>query len=77
LEAQNNVRENWWNRFPWSQQKHIRTSFNLEIMFCGFPKEKRHIWENSRKYGLAHSRYSIVYPITLFFLILLTILSQT
>jgi hypothetical protein len=39
-------------------------SSNLEIIFSGFPKEKKHIWENIRKDGLAHSRYNITYPIT-------------
>jgi hypothetical protein len=54
-----------------------RISFNLEIMLCGFPSEKKHIWANSRKDGLAHSRYNIVYPTTQFFFFLLTILNQT
>jgi hypothetical protein len=47
----------------------------LEIMYYGFPKEKKHMWANSRKDGLVHSGYSIVYPIILLFL--LTILNQT
>jgi hypothetical protein len=51
----------------------IRSS-NLEIMFCGFPREKR---QNLRKDGLVHSRYIIVYPIILLFLFMLTILNQT
>jgi hypothetical protein len=38
-----------------------RRSSNLEIMFCSFPKEKNHIWANSRKDGLAHSRYNIAF----------------
>jgi hypothetical protein len=46
-------------------------------MFYGFPREKNHIWANSKKDGLAHSGYSIAYPITLLFLFMLTILSQT
>jgi hypothetical protein len=46
-------------------------------MFSGFPKEKRHIWANSKKDGLDHLGYSIVYPTTQFFLFLLTILNQT
>jgi hypothetical protein len=54
-----------------------KKKFNLEIMFYGFPKKKKHIWANSRKDDLAHLRYNIVYPITLFFLFLLTILNQT
>jgi hypothetical protein len=49
----------------------------LWFMPYGFLKEKKHIWENSRKDGLVHSRYNIAYPITLFFLFLLTILNQT
>jgi hypothetical protein len=32
---------------------------NLEIMLCGFPKEKNHIWANLRKDGLVHSGYNI------------------
>ncbi len=32
-----------------------------------FPKWEKHIWANSRKDGLAHSRYNIVYPTTQFF----------
>jgi hypothetical protein len=40
-------------------------------MFCGFPREKKHIWANSRKDGLAHSGYSIAYPITFLLLFLL------
>jgi hypothetical protein len=54
-----------------------RKNSNLEIMLCGFPREKIHIWANFRKDGLAHLGYNIVYPITLFFLFLLTILNQT
>ncbi len=34
-------------------------------MFFGFPREKIHIWANSRKDGLEHSRYNNAYPITL------------
>jgi hypothetical protein len=49
----------------------------LGIMSYGYPKEKKHIWENSRKDGLVHLGYSISYPIILFFLFLLTILNQT
>jgi len=51
-------------------------SYNLEIMFYGFPKEKKHIWANSRKDGLVHSGYHIAYLIILF-LFLLTILNRT
>jgi hypothetical protein len=51
-------------------KKILRRSFNLEIMSYGFPKEKKHIWANSRKDGLVHSGYSIAYPIILFFLFL-------
>jgi hypothetical protein len=57
-------------------RKTHRRNFNLEIMFYGFPREKRHTWANSKKVGLVHSRYSIAYPIILFFLFLLTILNQ-
>jgi hypothetical protein len=53
-----------------------RRSSNLEIMFYGFPREKIQIWANSRKDGLTHLGHCIVYPITLFFLFLLTILNQ-
>jgi hypothetical protein len=58
-------------------RKILRKSSNLEIMSYGFPKEKKHIWANSRKDGLVHSRYNITYPIIFFFLFLLTILNQT
>jgi hypothetical protein len=58
-------------------RKISRRSSNLEIMFYGFPKEKKHIWANSKEGVLVHSRYNIVYPIILFFLFLLTILNQT
>jgi hypothetical protein len=51
-----------------STKKTQRRSSNLEITLCGFPREKNHIWANLRKDGLAHSKYNIVYPITLFFL---------
>jgi hypothetical protein len=44
-------------------KKVLRRSSNLEIMFYGFPKEKKHIWENSRKDGLVHSRCNITYLI--------------
>jgi hypothetical protein len=30
-------------------RKTLKRSSNLEIMFYGFPKEKRHIWVNSKK----------------------------
>jgi hypothetical protein len=33
----------------------LRISSNLDIMFCGFPREKKHILANSRKDGLVHS----------------------
>jgi hypothetical protein len=58
-------------------RKILKRSSNLEIMSYGFPKEKKHIWANSRKDGLVHSRYIIMYPIILFFLFLSTILNQT
>jgi len=35
-------------------RKILRKSSNLEIMFSGFPREKKHIWANSRKDGLVH-----------------------
>jgi hypothetical protein len=54
-----------------------KRSSNLEIMLCGFSREKNHIWASLRKYGLAHSGYNIAYPITLFFFFLLIILNQT
>jgi hypothetical protein len=60
-----------------SIEKILRKSSNLEIMFYGFPKEKKHIWANSRKGGLVHLGYNITHPIILFFLFLLTILNQT
>jgi hypothetical protein len=58
-------------------RKILRRSSNLEIMFYGFPKEKKHIWENLRKDGLVHLGNNIAYLIILFFLFLLTILNQT
>jgi len=58
-------------------RKILRKSSNLKIMFYGFPKEKKHIWANSKKDGLVHSRYNIAYPIISFFLFMLTILNQT
>ncbi len=36
-------------------------SSNLVIMFCGFLKEKKCSRVNSRKDGLVHSRYTIVF----------------
>jgi hypothetical protein len=32
----------------------ILISSNLEIMFYGFPKEKKNIWANSKNDGLVH-----------------------
>jgi hypothetical protein len=43
-------------------KKILRRNSNLEIMSYGFPKEKKHIWANSRKDGLVHSGYNITYP---------------
>jgi len=57
-----------------SIEKHKKRSFNLETMFYGFLRKKIHTWANSRKDGLVHLRYNIVYPIILLFLFLLTIL---
>jgi hypothetical protein len=57
-------------------KKTQRRSFNLEIMFYGFLKEKNYTWTNSRKNGLVHSRYINAYLIILFFLFLVTILNQ-
>jgi hypothetical protein len=50
-------------------RKILKRSSNLEIMSYGFPKEKKHIWANSRKDGLVHSGYNIAYPIILFFFV--------
>jgi hypothetical protein len=58
-------------------RKVLRTSSNLEIMSYGFLKEKKHIWANSRKDSLVHSKCNIPYPIILLFLFLLIILNQT
>jgi hypothetical protein len=33
----------------------------LVIMFYGFPKGKKHIWANSKKDGLVHSRCNNAY----------------
>jgi len=49
-------------------RKTLKKNSNLEIMFYGFPREKRHIWVDSKKDGLVHSRYIIAYPIILLFL---------
>jgi hypothetical protein len=57
-------------------KKTQRRSFNLEIMFYGFPREKIHTWVNSRKDGLVHLGYSITYQIILLLLFLLIILNQ-
>jgi hypothetical protein len=64
-------------KFYGATGKILRRSSNLEIMSYGFPKEKKHIWANSRKDGLVNLGYSIAYPIILFFLFLLIILNQT
>jgi hypothetical protein len=56
--------------------KKTQRSFNLEIMFYGFPMHKKHTWENSRKNGLVHSGYNIAYPIILLFLFVSTNLNQ-
>jgi hypothetical protein len=53
-----------------------KRSFNLEIMFHGFPREKIHTWVNSRKDGLVHLGYNITYPIIFFLLFLLINLNQ-
>jgi hypothetical protein len=58
-------------------KKTQRRNSNLEIMFYGFPREKKHTWASSRKDGLVHSGYNIAYLIILIFLFLLTILNQT
>jgi hypothetical protein len=57
LEAQNNVGAN----FCGINKRTLRRSFNLEIMFYGFPREKKHIWANSRKDGLVHSVCWMIY----------------
>jgi hypothetical protein len=54
--------------FYGANKKTQKRSFNLEIMFYGFPREKRHIWVNSRKDGLVHTWYIFTYPIILFLL---------
>jgi len=80
------MKTNWKLRIMWEPtsgvdfygiNRKILRSSNLEIMFYGFPKEKKHIRENTRKDGMLHSRYNIVYPIILFFLFMLIILNQT
>jgi hypothetical protein len=53
-------------------KKTQRISSNLEIMFCGFPREKIHTWASPKEYGLVHSRYNISYPVILLFLFILT-----
>jgi hypothetical protein len=37
-------------------RKMLRRDCNLEIMSYGFPKEKKHIWANSRKIWFGPSR---------------------
>ncbi len=49
LEAQNNVGANRWSKFLWSQQKNTKKKFQFGDMSYGFPREKQHIWANSRK----------------------------
>jgi hypothetical protein len=44
--------------------RNTQRSFTLEIMFFGFPREKRHIWANSKKDGLNRLRYNIAHSIT-------------
>jgi hypothetical protein len=41
-----------------------------------FLKQKKTTWANSRKDGLVHSKYNIIYQIISFFLFLSTILNQ-
>jgi hypothetical protein len=65
LEAENNVEPINGIDFCGVNRKILKRSSNLEIMSYGFPKEKKHIWANSRKDGLVHSRYSNAYPIIL------------
>jgi hypothetical protein len=63
--------------FYGANRNFLKRNSNLEIMSYGFPKVKKHIWANSRKYGLVHLGYNIVNPIIHVFLFLLTILNQT
>jgi hypothetical protein len=49
-------------------KKNIKKGSNLEIMFCGFPREKKHTWASSRKDGSVHLGYNITYPIILLLL---------
>ncbi len=42
-------------------KKILRRSSNLVIMFYGFPKGEKHIWANSKKDGLVHSRCNNAY----------------
>jgi hypothetical protein len=58
-------------------RKILKRSSNLENMFFGFPREKKHMWANLKKVGLVHLGYTIANSIILFFLFLLTILNQT
>jgi hypothetical protein len=76
LEAQNNVGTNQWN-ILWNQQKHTKKSSNLEIIFCGFLREKRHSRANSRKDDLIPLGYNIAYLIIFLFLFMFIILNQT
>jgi hypothetical protein len=58
-------------------RKTLKRSSNLEIMFYGFPREKKHIWVNSKKDGLVHS-FKVHYclPNNTVILVLLIILNQ-
>ncbi len=77
FKVQNNVGENQWNKFMWSQHKQIKNKFQFGDYVIQFSKGKKHIWANSRKDGLDHLGYNIAYPTTQFFLFMLTILNQT
>jgi hypothetical protein len=57
-------------------KKTLRRSFNFEIMFSNFLREKKQVWDNSREDGLDHLGYNITYPTTKFFLFIFTILNQ-
>ncbi len=52
-------------------KKNIKKKFQLEIMFYGFPREKKHIWANLRKRWF--SQFKVQYCLPNNFIILVSI----
>jgi hypothetical protein len=65
LKVQNNVRENQWNIFLWSQQKHTEKKTPIWKL-CSMVSQRRKdtFGQIQKKDDLAHSRYNIAYLIT-------------